>query len=156
MSGGGRPLVLFVGGKWADSDPRRGLANDHHNLFATLDASGLAERSHFFVDEFLLANPAPYDEALVRACEKQDPNALLITLSRGIDHHARPETLETLRARGIRIAGLFPDTFARADAARIDRLAPALDLVILQDSYTEVLAALADTAKVLPDRKSVV
>jgi len=145
------PNILFVTGKWADFDPRKGPSDAHHNLFASLEATGLAKQTHFFIDDYLLQNPPPYDPALIAQCERERPDVLFISLTRGVDHHASPETLAHIREHlGIKVVGLFPDTFDTRSAKHIERYSSVLDLALLQDSYTNVLKAIKDTSKCLP------
>ena len=137
-----KPKTLFVIGKWASFDPSQGLSNDQHNFVESLNATELAETNCFYVDEFLFKNDPPYDEALIQRCRDFNPDMVYITLPRGIDFHASPETLHLIRNQtGAQIAGIFHDCYARMDAERIQVYEDALDLILLGDSYTEVLNA---------------
>lgn len=57
--------VLFLSEKWCGSDPNLGLTNTFHNLFETIDETGLYDISIFFYDAYFQATDIHPDEYLI-------------------------------------------------------------------------------------------
>ncbi|NQV55747.1 MAG: glycosyltransferase family 1 protein [Rhodospirillales bacterium] len=146
-----KPRILFVTGKWCNYNPESGPSTAQQNYYGSLAQSGAADFDCFFIDEHLLQNPGPYDEALIEHCRRTSPDIVYATLTRGVDFYPAPDVFAAIRkASGARIVLMFPDTFGPGSAGRCEKYSPAADLILLQDSYTDVLSNIADGAKYLP------
>jgi len=74
-----RPHVLFVTEKWCDCNPEKGLSNNDHNFFGSLESTGLSTQDHFFFDEYCLEHGSHCDEALLQYCISTRPTLLAYT-----------------------------------------------------------------------------
>jgi len=102
-----KPHVLFVTEKWCSCDPAMGPTNSEHNLFGSLESTGLATYERFHFDEYHLKNRRPCDFALLRLCVESKPDLLLFT---SCDYCPRWVTLGVIsRKIGIPVVALWWD-----------------------------------------------
>jgi hypothetical protein len=71
--------VLFVTEKWYDGTPDGGPTNSVHNLFGSLEASGLSTQDTCHPDEYRLQNKRPFDTALLLKCIKSSVDLIVLT-----------------------------------------------------------------------------
>ncbi len=57
-----RPRVLFVTERWTDGNPELGPTNAEHNLFGSLESTGLAAQDRFHFDDYALVHGEPGDD----------------------------------------------------------------------------------------------
>lgn len=70
-----KPHILFVTEKYTDGNPAW-LSNSHHNLFGSLECSGLADYSNFFFEE----NPHYVDDNLIKYHRRLQPSLTVVTI----------------------------------------------------------------------------
>ncbi len=70
--------ALYVGSKWCDSYPAHGLSNTRHNVVGSMNMSGMAECKHFAFDEFYFKHKKAGDEALIKQCESNKPDFIIM------------------------------------------------------------------------------
>lgn len=70
-----KPHILFVTERHADCNASGSLSNSHHNLFGSLECSGLATYSNFFFEDHLRR----MDDDLIRYHRSQKPDITVVT-----------------------------------------------------------------------------
>lgn len=142
---GRKPRVLFVSERWCETlHPDYGETNSAHNLWNTLDASGLAERHHFFIDEHFLHHGERCDTAFLASCRTIVPD--LIVLSPIIHEPQllpRIGTIDAIRIElGVPVVALWFDSAWPHSMRLSNELDPIVDLHVALDS-TRAYRALA-------------
>lgn len=128
-----RPHVLIVSEKWCDCRPSLGLTNSAHNLWSSLDHSGLATRVHFHYDEFLIENRGDPDGALLALVRSEQPDLILLSWLVNTPFNPSEETLARIRNRyGIPIVAIWWDSAGNMPSA--ERIARYVDVNIPVDS----------------------
>lgn len=74
-----KPHILFVEEKWTDANPAAGVTNNSHNLWGSLEASGLATFECFHVSDHLRQYGTSPDEALLELCLKTKPDLICLS-----------------------------------------------------------------------------
>lgn len=75
-----KPHVLFVTEKWRDARPESPLTNNYHNLFGSLESSGLADQSRLHFDEHFHKCNESCDEELIKIAMNQKPDITVFCL----------------------------------------------------------------------------
>jgi hypothetical protein len=102
-----KPHILFVTEKWCSCDPAMGPTNSEHNLFGSLESTGLATYERFHFDEYHLKKRRPCDFALLRLCIESKPDLLVFT---SCDYCPRWMTLGVISQKiGIPVVALWWD-----------------------------------------------
>ena len=70
--------VLIVGERWCDAAPGGSLSNLNHNIFGSLETTGLTSISTLFLDEIAAAGHA-VDQAILDAVAASPPDLLYLT-----------------------------------------------------------------------------
>ena len=145
------PRILCVTEKWAECDPSHGLSNVHHNFIGSLRSSGLAEVDTFFFDEVAHRTGERCDEYLIEHCRARPADLIFLTMVRGTDLNPAPDTLARIRGElGIAIISAYFDTTDAYAIDWIDRYAPAVDVNVIVDCYSNYAANGAFPDKFLP------
>jgi hypothetical protein len=132
-----KPRILFVTEKWAECDPSHGLSNVHHNFIGSFKSSGLGEADCFFFDETAHATKERPDEHLIEHCRKKRADVIFLTMVRGTDLNPAAETLARIRSDlGIPIVSAYFDTTDAYAVQWIDAYAPAVDVNVIVDCYS--------------------
>ena len=71
--------VLFITEKWCDCDPDKGLTNSYHNLFGSLECSGLASLSIFHPDEYMQRTKKEFFTPLMFEIFRTKPDVIVAT-----------------------------------------------------------------------------
>jgi hypothetical protein len=92
-----KPHVLFVTEKYADANPAW-LSNSHHNLFGSLDCSGLGTRTNFFFED----HPHRLDDNLATYHRRLSPDLTVVTILANPGYNGNPslKTFEDMSNRG--------------------------------------------------------
>ena len=93
-----KPHVLFVTEKWCDCNPERGPTNSEHNLFGSLEASGLATHNRFHFDEYYRLHNRASDAALLALCMESKPDLLFFTWA-GNQYSPKWTTLKLIKRK---------------------------------------------------------
>jgi hypothetical protein len=131
--------VLFVTERWCDGIPERGISNTEHNLFGSLESSGLAEFECLFSDEYLLSYGRTIDNYLLNYCQIYQPD--LVVVSPLIDMQMiHPTTVqpETLGKLDVPVATIWWDTVFVKRMGFVDMFAPHVDLCVIIDRHDYV------------------
>lgn len=146
-----KPQVLFVAGKWCDCKPRYGLTNNEHNLFGSLEASGLATQKRFHFDEYYYRYKHAGDAALVKLCLESRPDLLVLSWGPGSPYDPKLETLDVIRNKmRIPIAAVWCDIVCPNEMAQAEELLPFVDLNVVFGSTTVHLTKSQHPEKYLP------
>lgn len=113
-----KPHVLFVTEKWCDCNPAKGVTNSEHNLFGSLESTGLATYERFHFDEYCRRHRGICDFALLRKCLESRPDMLFFTFCGG-GYCPRWVTLRLISKKfGIPVVALWWDDIGeRAEQA---------------------------------------
>jgi hypothetical protein len=104
-----KPRLLCVTDKWTRSNPAFGPSTNEHNLFGTLEVSGLATYSRFHFDEYRLQHKRiPCDFALLRTCLETKPDLMVFAYAGG-GLCPRWMTLGLVRRMGIPVVTFWWD-----------------------------------------------
>lgn len=125
--------VLFVTERWCDGDPQRGWSNTEHNLFGSLEASGLAEYENLFVDEHVYSYGRRVDATLLNTCAIQRPSLVVISPLVGSDWNPSKETLDKIRDMNIPVVAFWWDTAYEGRVEIADDWAPHVDVGVVVD-----------------------
>ena len=123
--------VLFVTEKWCDCNPAMGHTNSEHNLFGSLEASGLATQDQFHFDEYYLQYKRQCDAALLQICMETKPDILFYSYCGG-RYDPKLETLSIIRKKlCIFVVAIWWEVQDLAES-----VLPYVDLnIVLQSSY---------------------
>lgn len=127
--------VLFVSERWCDGLPQRGESNTEHNLFTSLETSGLADRDNLFVDEHHLSYGRKVDGTLVNYCAIYRPDVVVVSPLVGSRLNPEPTTLDKIRDMGIPVAVVWWDTVYEQRMEYADVWAPHVDLAVVVDRF---------------------
>ena len=112
-----KPHVLFVTEKWCDCNPAMGATNSEHNLFGSLEASGLATYNRFHYDEYYYLHNRACDAALLTLCMESKADLLFFTWC-GDHYSPKWATLDLLRRRmGIAIIAMWWEVTGQPELA---------------------------------------
>ncbi len=146
-----RPRVLFVTERWTDGNPELGPTNAEHNLFGSLESTGLAAQDRFHFDDYALVHGEPGDAALLARCAEDRPDLAVLSWLVSGPRNPRPETLATLRERwGIPIVAIWWDTVYPPIMEQAERLLPVVDLQVVVDSTTAYTSMTRSPERYLP------
>ncbi len=125
--------ILFVTEKWCDCNPAMGATNSEHNLFGSLEATGLATYDRFHFDEYYRQNSRPCDFALLRLCMESKPDLLFYSCCYS-DYEPKWETINLIRRKiGIPIVTIWWEVTDLAES-----VLPFVDLnVVLHSAYLQ-------------------
>ena len=70
--------VLIIAERWCNAAPGGSLSNLNHNIFGSLETTGLASISTLFLDEIAAAGHA-VDQAILDAVAASSPDLLYLT-----------------------------------------------------------------------------
>jgi hypothetical protein len=136
-AGSGKPHLLFVTEKWCDGKPEAGITNNEHNLFGSLEVSGLATYERLHVDEYRLQHGRNCDAELLQIGRTRRPDAIVACHLFGSDRNVQPETWRQIHQLGIPVVFIWFDAVLEARMQVADSLAPyaALNLVLDTAAY---------------------
>jgi hypothetical protein len=105
-----KPKVLFVTEKWCDGNPKMGMSNSEHNLFGSLERSGLADYSRLHFDEYYLRCSEEIDTYLIGYCFSQRPSVVVSTyLLSSKKYNISASTWQAIRSMGIPVVFIWFD-----------------------------------------------
>lgn len=143
--------ILFVTEKWVDCDPALPLSSAFDTYFGSLAATSLAQFENFFVDETVLEQNQPCDQALFEKCDSYRPDLVFIAMQPKPEFTPKRQTLTNLRERlNIKVATIFGDTFSDNGVEWMEYFADHVDLILVLDSYHNYQNLVADPDKYLP------
>lgn len=91
-----KPHVLFVTEKWTDVNPSKSLTNNYHNLFGSLDASGLATYTCIHYDEYFHTHNNKIDNHLIKIVEIEKPDVTVVCPLPWYPHCPSPQTYSAI------------------------------------------------------------
>lgn len=123
--------VLFVTEKWCDCNPAMGNSNSEHNLYGSLEASGLATQERFYFDEYHLQYKRQCDAALLKTCMETKPDIVFYSYFGG-RYDPKWETFSIIRKKlGICVVVLWCEVYDL-----VETYLPYVELnIVLQSSY---------------------
>ncbi|MCB9030181.1 MAG: glycosyltransferase [Deltaproteobacteria bacterium] len=133
------PHIIFVGEKWADSNPSFGISGSEHSFWKALDRykEGTYEIIHF--DEFFQENNQTADKFLLERCAETNPAFVFITWMFLPEEHLNPtlETLFTIETKmNIPVATWWGDSHLDSVFQLAEMLAPFTTKTVVADSAT--------------------
>lgn len=140
-----KPHVLFVTEKWCDGNPNAGLTNSEHNLFGSLETSGLATQDRFHPDEYCLQNHRPFNTPLLLKCIKCNPDLIILTWPCTPKSKILKQIKERLR---IPMVALWWDSVNHMEEA--ESILPFVELNVVVDSTTAYLRRTCQPEKYMP------
>lgn len=103
--------VLFVTEKWCDGTPALALTNNFHNLFNTFSQTQPDYRFNtIHLDEAGVVYGKHVDDFLVDYCQKWGVNIIVFCLLGGSHLNPSFETYRKLKANGVYLCFMWPDT----------------------------------------------
>lgn len=147
------PHVLFLTEKWCDCDPAKGPTNSAHNLFGSLDSTGLATQTHFHFDEYVRATEVRGDQVLIECCVREKPSLIVWTFAfSGPDiFNPQPETMAYIsRKLGIPIVALWFDSIWPGVVETAERYVAHVLLNVILDSSSYYPSRTRSPGKYLP------
>ena len=146
-----KPHILFVTEKWCDCNPEYGTTNSEHNLFGSLEASGLATQDRFHFDEYFYKNKQPGDRALISKCLESQPDLLILTWVQFLPYNPSLETLKIIsQDLKIPIVLILFDSVTEIVTDISELLLPLVKLNIVLDSTTACFTRTRYPEKYLP------
>lgn len=146
-----KPHILFVTEKWCDCNPDLGTTNSEHNLFGSLEASGLATHDRFHFDEYFHKNKQPGDRALISKCLESQPDLLILTWMQFLPYNPSLETIEIIsQDLKIPIVLILFDSVTEIVTDVAELLLPLVKLNIVLDSTTACFKKTRFPEKYLP------
>jgi len=134
-----KPHFLFIGTKWMNGNPDFGPSTLSTFTYGPLEASGFGTFDFFPVDDYYLRHKKPCDLALIKLCEKTNPDVFILVWWPGAPGYLNPtlETLYIIRKRmGIPIVAMWYDTWADWLVKTAETLLPLVDIAVVSDSIT--------------------
>ena len=139
-----KPHVLFVTEKWCDCNPERGLTNSFHNLFGSLECSGLATYENLFFDEYTIEKKIKVDKDFIEKGIQAD--LVVVTPLNGIHHAPGIRSYKHIKKP---IVAIHFDSVSPKNLAYADLLIPYITCNVVLDSGKSYLNSLYDE-KYLP------
>lgn len=129
-----KPHVLFVTEKWTDADPKKQITNNQHNLFGSLEMTGLATYECVHYDEYYVSFGKKIDEYLIKKVSQTKPDLVVVCPLPWYPHCPSQDTYR-------KINSISKVVFIWADAAYFMPLAKQLEdcstLSVLWDMDTD-------------------
>jgi hypothetical protein len=135
------PHVLFVTEKWCDGDPIGGSTNSEHNLFGSLEASGLATFERFHFDEYYRSRGDKADGALLTRLQSGTPRPDLVMATPLCGSEMTPEyeTYAQISRMGIPLVFICFDSIDDYTREGFLKLAPVSTATIVLDQSVHEL-----------------
>lgn len=105
----GKPRVLFITEKWCDCNPAAGPTNSEHNLFGSLESTGLADFTRIHPDEQFLGGGS-CEKAVRESIWNRRPDVIVVTIVQNVSYNLDRTTLEEIKKTGIPIVMIWWDT----------------------------------------------
>ncbi|MCF6149087.1 MAG: tetratricopeptide repeat protein [Candidatus Kuenenia sp.] len=130
-----KPHILFVGPKWVDGKPEIGLVNQSHNLWGSLEATGLTTQDRFHFDDHFICHKETGDYALLRLCTESKPNLLFLDWQHGLPYNPKLETLRLINQKmKIPIVAVWWDHVWDVHIKNAENIQECVDLNIVVDT----------------------
>ena len=101
--------LIFITEKWCDGDPSRGLTNNFHNLFGSLESSNLdISYDNYFVDE--IASNGSHITYKTKEIIDKEPEVVIISFLGNSPLNPDTTMVEELHKSGIKICIMWPDS----------------------------------------------
>lgn len=126
--------MLFVTEKWVDVTPGNSLTNSFHNLFGSLESTGLAEFECIHFDEYFATHNDRCDNYVLERCEQYKPDAVFFSY-----FPYRPwgvmleDTLVKIKSMGIKTIFIWWDGIVPMKPELVDLAISACDGVTPED-----------------------
>jgi len=135
------PHILFLTEKWCDGDPSGGSTNSQHNLFGSLEASGLASFECIHFDEFFRSHGVRADEAILTRLRngRLRPDLVIATPLWGSDMTPAFDTYARIFGMGIPLVFIIFDASDDATRAAIQDLSRLSVATVVFDLTTHEL-----------------
>ncbi len=104
-----KPVVLFVGDYWCAGNPVMGLSEWEGNLWASLEATGLAEVGRFHFDKYYYHTGIKGDKALLERIEEIKPDYILMVIYKQFGTDMTCIDKETIEAIKVPIISIWGD-----------------------------------------------
>jgi len=128
-----KPFVLFVTERWCDGKSSAGFTNCEHNLFGSLEASGLADHECLFIDQYFQDYGRRLDATLLNCVRARRPDIIVISHLFGSDLNLEHTTLRELNNMQIPLVFFWWDTAYEGRMEFADRMAVYADLNVVVD-----------------------
>jgi len=140
-----KPHILFVGQRWCDGKPERGIANCAHNFWGPLEASRIATQDHVLFDDHLLSKGGSADGLLIEKCITERPDLIFLSWMHQPGRlNPKLETLLTIREDlRIPVIAWWGDTSMPPILKMAETLSHFVDWSIISDS-TKTIARIKD------------
>ncbi len=103
--------ILFCTEKWCDASPDRGLTNNFHNLFNSFEQSRPEDTINtLHLDECSLVYGRSIDSILLSYCSQNKTDVVIFSLLGNSPLNPSIETINSLKAVGIKTVFMWPDT----------------------------------------------
>ena len=127
-----KPHVLFVTEKWRDAHPGSPLTNSEHNLFGSLEASGLATFSRLHFDEYYHQTKQSCDTELINRILNERPSITVFCYIPWFKHTPSIKTVETA-SHLTKNVFIWPDAIWEGHANLARQFEPLTALSVLWD-----------------------
>ena len=105
----GKSKVIFITEKWCDGRPEKGLTNNFHNLFGSLESSNLdIPYDNYFVDE--IASEGSHITYKTKEIIDKEPELVVISFLGSSPLNPSTNMVKELHKSGIKICVMWPDT----------------------------------------------
>ena len=142
--------VLFVTEKWCDNNPECGVTHAIHNLFGSLETSGLGTQDKFHLDEYHVQTGRSGDVALLQQCLDTKPDLMFLTWLPFGGFNPKFETLRIIRNMGVPIVALWWDSVNPSIMEMAEGITPLVNVNILTDSASAYLTSTRTHDKFMP------
>lgn len=121
--------ILFITEKYTDGDPNALLTNNFHNLFGSLDSSGLdIPYNNLFLDELFVQRRVHINQVLEHTALSYSPTIAIFSLLGDSPMNPSNEAVAQIKNLGIKTIFLWPDTGFSWAVNRINNLGHLADL----------------------------
>lgn len=144
---------MFITEKWCDCRPELGITNSEHNLFGSLEASGLMTQNRFHFDEFYYHHRRSGDATLLKLLIISKPDLIILTwvCSGNPKHNPKLETLKIIHSKmGIPIVAIWTDSVRPFIMEMAESILPFVKFNVVWDSTTAYLKTTRHPKKYLP------
>lgn len=133
--------ILFITEKWCDGNPSMGLTNNYHNLFSSLNNSGLdVEFAIIHIDEYAMVKNQHVDNIIPKTCDTYKPDLTIFSFLGTSPLNPTMKSMEYLKSKNSKILMMWPDVSETCGIPQIREFKDVANLHVCWGSENNVPA----------------
>ena len=137
--------ILFITEKWCDGNPAMGLTNNYHNLFSSLQNSGLdVDFAIVHMDEYARTKNQHVDNLLPQVCDTYKPDLTIISFLGTSPLNPTMKSIDYIKSKNSKILMMWPDVSETCGIPQIREFKDHTDLHVCWGSENNVPAEITE------------